>query len=104
MSFHVPHNPYFLPLVAIGISGSVLAFGLYLNDRIDSAIDYDILHQQIMTNQTFVDEMDCDKVILTHDILDQVNSPNQQDEVIQLRADFDQLIIDKKCEVDEVQK
>ena len=92
---------YILPVIALLGMFGILLFGINLWYQIDESIDFSILHKQIMTNQTFVDEMDCNKVILTRNVLNQVNSPTQQDEVIILRVHFDQIAIDKKCEVDD---
>jgi len=91
---------YLLPVLALVAMVGIALYGINLWYQIDDSIDFSILHEQIMTNQTFVDQMDCNKVILTHNVLDSIRSPTQQDEVIQLRADFDQLIIDKNCGIE----
>jgi len=97
-------SSYLIPVIALVAMIGITLYGINLWFQIDDSIDFNILHEQIMTNQTFVDEMSCEKIILSSSVLNQLNSPRQQDVVIELRADFDQLIIDKKCNVDEVKK
>lgn len=90
-------RPFKLLLVFLISSLIFLGFGIYIYYGLDSAIDYNILHEQIMTNQTFVDEMTCDKIILTRDILPFTTSPTQQDEIEQLKIDFERLYQQKGC-------
>lgn len=97
-------SSYLIPVIAIVAMIGITFYGINLWYQIDDSIDFSILHEQIMTNQTFVDEMSCEKVILSSSVLNQLNSPRQQDVVIQLRADFDKLIIDKKCGTSEIRK
>ena len=74
-----------------------LSFIVYNYYTLDSAIDYSILHNKIMTNQTFVDEMTCAKVITTKNTLILLRSLSQQNEVEQLKIDFDRLYKEKGC-------
>ena len=104
MSEENSKTSYLVPVICLVSMVGILLFGINIWFQIDESIDFGILHQQIMTNQTFVDEMDCEKVILTRNVLERINSPTQQNEVIILRVHFDQLIIDKKCLDDEVKK
>jgi hypothetical protein len=50
-----------------------------------------------MTNQTFVDSMNCETIIITKNALDVTLSPTQQDEVNQLKIDFKRLYEEKEC-------
>ena len=54
--------------------------GIWIYYNVDSAIDYNILHNAIMTNQTYVDELTCDKIQESRQILPLVTSPTQQNE------------------------
>lgn len=72
-------------------------FGTWLWFQIDGAVDYNIIHVQIMTNQTYVDEMPCEKITTTRKLLSQLYSPTQQDEVEQLKIDFKELDELKHC-------
>jgi len=90
-----------LPILAIGLALTMLVIGTTLNERIDESIDYSILHEQIISNQTFVDLMTCDDVKFQKALVEQINSPNQQDEVLQLRSDYKKLLSDKRCPTEE---
>jgi hypothetical protein len=69
----------------------MLAIGFHLWYTIDDNLDYEFLHDQIMTNQTFVDNMGCRKIILTDNALHRIISPEKQDQVDILKADFEKL-------------
>ena len=81
------------------LSIGFLGFGIFLWFSIDSAIDYDILNNQIKTNQTFVDTLDCEKIQLGINHLNFVLSPTQQDEVNELKENFKKLSREKRCDV-----
>ena len=83
--------------VTIMIVAGLLGYLGYTFYALDDAIDYNILHEQIMMNQTFVDSLDCEEIIPTMKALKMIISPNQQDEVEQLKEDFKRLSEEKRC-------
>lgn len=92
-------NPdYKMPIIGFISMAGVLGLGIFLWYTIDTSTDLSILHNQIMNNQTFVDEMPCKKIILTQKTLQLMISPTQQDMVEQLKIDFDKLYEEKGCE------
>ena len=80
-----------------GVAIIMIIFGVYLLYAVDSVIDYDILNEQFATNQTFVDSLDCEKIILSINALEPLFSPMQQDEVKQLLQNFRQVKLEKEC-------
>lgn len=92
-------NPdYKIPVIGFILMTGLLGFGIFLWYAIDTSTDLSILHNQIMNNQTFVDEMPCKKITLTQETLRLMISPTQQDMVEQLKIDFDKLYENKKCD------
>lgn len=85
------------PLIGLCIVSVFVIYGTVTWFQLDDSIDYSILHNLIMTNQTFVDEMDCKKVLLTLGAVKNIISPTQQNEVNQLVIDFENLKVEKNC-------
>lgn len=79
------------------VTATILGVGIYIWFGLDSSMDFNILHNQIMTNQTFVDSLDCEKIIIIKNSLDLALSPTQQDEINQLKIDFKRLAEEKEC-------
>lgn len=79
------------------ITAFLFGLGFLLYYSLDDALDFNILHNQIINNQTFVDEMPCSKIIQTRNTLPYIHSPKQQEVVEQLKIDFDRLYEEKGC-------
>jgi len=90
-------SSYFFPLIAIGMLVGLTVYGIYSWYELDSAIDFDILNNQFATNQTFIDSLDCEKIILSINTLNMLISPTQQDEVKQLQKNFEDVKVQKGC-------
>ena len=90
-------SSYFFPLIAIGMLVGLTVYGIYSWYELDSAIDFDILNNQFATNQTFIDSLDCEKIILSINTLNMFISPTQQDEVKQLQKNFEDVKVQKGC-------
>ena len=91
------NKEYVMPIIGLCVVSIFAIYGTITLFQLDNSIDFSILHNQIMTNQTFVDEMDCKKVLLSLDAVKNIISPTQQNEVNQLVIDFENLKQEKNC-------
>lgn len=95
---HPNETPSIKPMILMFIIIlGFMGFGIYIWWSLDDAIDPNILHNQIMTNQTYVDNLSCDKISLTKNTLSMTWSLRQQNEIEQLKVDFDRLYKEKNC-------
>ena len=91
------NKDYVMPIIGLCIVSIFAIYGTITLFQLNSSVDFSILHNQIMTNQTFVDEMDCKNVLLSLGAVKNIISPTQQDEVNQLIIDFENLKQEKNC-------
>lgn len=82
---------------AFVLTGFMLVMGVYLFYATDSTIDYSIVTNLIRTNATYVEEIDCEKIDLTINLLQITVSPTQQDEVKELLIEMENLHELKRC-------
>ena len=86
----------FIP-ITLGVGLAILAGGLYIWFELDSQVDISFIHDQIISNQTFVDSLDCEKITITLNALDQMISPTQQADIVIVQEDFMKLKLEKNC-------
>jgi hypothetical protein len=90
---------HFIILIIAGFF--MFGFGLVILDNINDSLDLNIIIQQIKTNQTYVDNLNCIKILQMSNLLESpLNTMDHSDELIyELQIIYDE----KHCE-SEIQK
>lgn len=82
--------------IAFGLTVGLLGIGLFLNFELRSLVDFDIITDQLRTNQTFVEEQTCENILLTIKIAEQV----WPDKPVEMIEEFQKLYVEKRCDVE----
>jgi hypothetical protein len=81
-------------VIVLGVT-SAIGYGVLWS--VESTIDYENLHNEIVTNSTFVDTLDCSTIKRDLRALELTPSIMKHDQVAQLTQDFEQIAKEKNC-------